>query len=123
MYDVLSATLVWVNTGLPTAEVADVVASPPPHCVEQPGDVGLTVAVFDTSPAATTAPVTVKVADWPAARFVTVPATLLALEPDVSQVEGAVAKHVTELTATVDGTVSLTLALPGPVPVFETVIM
>ena len=51
------------------------------------------------------------------------PVTLLPLEPTVSQVEGALARHVTELTATVDGTVSLTLALPGPVPVFETVIV
>jgi hypothetical protein len=63
------------------------------------------------------------VADCPAARFVTAPATLLPLEPSVLQVEGAEARHVTEVTDTVDGTVSLTLALPGPVPVFDTVIV
>jgi hypothetical protein len=59
MYDVWSAVLVCVNTGLPAAVIVEVEAFPPPHCVVQPVVVGVTVAVFVTAPAAVTTPVTV----------------------------------------------------------------
>jgi hypothetical protein len=107
MYDVESAIFVCVNTGLAAALMVGVDAEPPPHCVEQPGVVGVTVAVLATAPAG---------------RF-TEPATAFPDEPVVVQVPPAVAEHVTPTDPTVVGTVSAIDAVPGPVPLLVTVIV
>jgi hypothetical protein len=111
---------------LPTAEIGGVDASPPPHCLFgagwQPSVVDVIVAVFATLPAPDTTPVTVYVALWPAGRF-TEPTTVLSVEPAVSHVPVPGAVHVTATEPTVAGTVSETMAVPGPVPVLFTVIV
>jgi hypothetical protein len=120
MYEVVSAVLVCVNTGLAPALMVGVEADPPPHCVEQPGVVGDTVAVFVTFPEDVTTPLTVYVATAPAGS-VMVPATVLPLDPVVVHVPVPVAEQVTPTDPIVDGTGSLIVAVPGPVPVFVTV--
>jgi hypothetical protein len=59
MYVVRSASLVWPKSGLSLALMVAVEAVPPPHWVEQPSVVGVTVAAFVTTPAPVTTPVTV----------------------------------------------------------------
>jgi hypothetical protein len=111
-----------MNIGLGPAVVVAVVASPPPHCVEQPGVVGATVAVLVRSPALVTVPSTLYVATAPTGRA-TAPATVLLEDPVVSHVPPPVVVHETETDPTVAGTVSATVAVPGPVPVLVTAIV
>jgi hypothetical protein len=59
IYDELFADFVSVKWGLAPALIVGVEAGPPPHCVEQPGVVGVMVAVLVTTPTLVTAPVTV----------------------------------------------------------------
>jgi hypothetical protein len=126
MYDVWSAVLVCVNTGLPAAGVSGVVAVPPPHWLFgagwQPGVVGVTVARFVTKPVPVTTPLTVYVATAPAGRF-TEPAMLFPLEPAVSHVPAPVVEQLTVTEPTVAGTLSASFAVPGPVPALVTVIV
>jgi len=107
-----------MNTGLPTAVgLPGVVVIPPPHWVVQPGVVGVTITLLLTDPAESTTPVTVNVVEAPAARL-TVPDTSLPVAP---QVPGAAVVQATD--PTVPGTVSATVAVPAPVPMFLTMIV
>jgi hypothetical protein len=121
MYDVLSATFVCAKNGFPAA-LTVVDATPPPHCVEQPGVVGDTVAALVTTPDPVTTPVTDIVATSPGLRF-SETSTEVATDPLVSHVPVPKTAHVTLTEPTVAGTGSETDAVPAPVPVFETVIV
>jgi hypothetical protein len=120
MYEVWSVVLVCVKSGFPAIGVGGVDASPPPHCVAQPGVVGATAALLSALPAAMTVPVILNVATELAGRF-TAPAMEFPLDPFVLHVPPFVAEHVTATEPIVAGTVSEIVVVPGPVPVLLTV--